>query len=155
AVFLAASGFAATSIVDAAPPAPRRTSPSSTGVKPGVKTPPAAPPTQPAFDPPPLPPNGKKPPVPPLPPKLLPDEHTEPADAPEPPTPGRDDDATAPTPKAAQPAPRTASETPYPPDENGKYLLRYSFSTGETVRWQVEHRAKIVTSVQGSTQAAD
>lgn len=41
------------------------------------------------------------------------------------------------------------------PDADGKYLLRYHFSNGEAVRWRVEHRAKIVTSVQGSTQTAE
>lgn len=41
------------------------------------------------------------------------------------------------------------------PDADGKYTLRYHFSNGETVRWRVEHQAKIVTSVQGSTQTAE
>lgn len=41
------------------------------------------------------------------------------------------------------------------PDKDGKYSFRYHFSNGETLRWKAEHRAKIVTSVQGSTQTAE
>jgi hypothetical protein len=53
-------------------------------------------------------------------------------------------------------SPKTAAPTiDVRPDADGKYNLRYHFSTGETIRWRVEHRAKIVTSVQGSTQTAE
>lgn len=66
-----------------------------------------------------------------------------------------------------EPAPTTAKPLPViapprqsvaatvAPDANGKYLFRYHFSNGETIRWKAEHRAKIVTSVQGSTQTAE
>jgi hypothetical protein len=40
-------------------------------------------------------------------------------------------------------------------DANGKYLLRYNFSNGETVRWEVTHHAKFITTVQGNTQTAE
>ncbi|HUY34906.1 MAG TPA: hypothetical protein VMV69_19320 [Pirellulales bacterium] len=36
-----------------------------------------------------------------------------------------------------------------------KHLLQYHFKKGETVRWEVEHRAQVRTTVQGVTQAAD
>jgi hypothetical protein len=36
-----------------------------------------------------------------------------------------------------------------------KFLLRYKFQPGETIRWQVVHRAKIVTTVSGTTQTAE
>jgi hypothetical protein len=36
-----------------------------------------------------------------------------------------------------------------------KYLLRYKFKPEETIRWQVVHRAKIVTTVSGTTQTAE
>ncbi|HVC98617.1 MAG TPA: hypothetical protein VND64_33430 [Pirellulales bacterium] len=36
-----------------------------------------------------------------------------------------------------------------------KHLLRYHFEKGETVRWEVEHRAQVHTTVQGVTQSAD
>lgn len=41
------------------------------------------------------------------------------------------------------------------PTAEKKYLLRYKFHPGETVRWEVEHRAEINTTVQGSTQTAE
>lgn len=63
------------------------------------------------------------------------------------------------TPAPATAAPRTAEAAkplaPIKPDADGKYLFRYSFSNGETVAWQVEHRAKIVTTVQETTQTAE
>lgn len=46
-------------------------------------------------------------------------------------------------------------QAPIKPDADGKYLIRYSFSNGETVAWQVEHRAKIITTVQETTQTAE
>ncbi len=36
-----------------------------------------------------------------------------------------------------------------------KYTLRYKFRPGETLRWEVEHRAKVRTTVGGVTQTAD
>ncbi|MBX9791271.1 MAG: hypothetical protein K2Y37_20315 [Pirellulales bacterium] len=35
------------------------------------------------------------------------------------------------------------------------YRLRYRFKAGETIRWQVEHRARVTTTVSGSTQTAE
>jgi len=41
-------------------------------------------------------------------------------------------------------------------DEAGrKYDLKYRFQPGETVRWDVEHRATIRTTVSGTTQTAE
>lgn len=51
--------------------------------------------------------------------------------------------------------PATVSQPAGLADADGKYLLRYRFSNGEMVRWQVEHTAKIITSVQGTTQTAE
>jgi len=48
----------------------------------------------------------------------------------------------------AAPAPRP--ELPGP-----KYSLRYKFEPGETIRWKVEHRAEVRTTVNGSTQTAE
>jgi len=39
--------------------------------------------------------------------------------------------------------------------EPAKYQLRYKFATGETVRWDVEHRATVRTTVSGTTQTAN
>lgn len=36
-----------------------------------------------------------------------------------------------------------------------KYDLRYKFTEGETIRWKVEHRAKIRTTISGTTQTAE
>lgn len=36
-----------------------------------------------------------------------------------------------------------------------KYTLRYKFQPGETLRWEVVHRARIKTTVAGSTQTAE
>lgn len=41
------------------------------------------------------------------------------------------------------------------PPPSAKYLLRYRFTPGETIRWQVEHRASVRTTAQGSTQTAE
>lgn len=35
------------------------------------------------------------------------------------------------------------------------YKLRYKFRPGETLRWEVEHRAKVRSTVQGTTQTAE
>lgn len=45
-----------------------------------------------------------------------------------------------------------AAPEPPPP---ARYVLRYRFSAGETIRWQVEHRASVKTTAQGSTQTAE
>ena len=96
--------------------------------------------------------------------------------APTPPQPRRESEAKQP---AAMPAPPPASaaateeaplrEAPVKPRttdlfepppvaaataKNGKYLLRYQFRTGETVRWLVEHDADNLTTVQGTTMQA-
>lgn len=47
---------------------------------------------------------------------------------------------------AAPPARQTAA---------AKYLLRYKFQPGETLRWEVEHRALVRTAVNGTTQEAE
>ena len=36
-----------------------------------------------------------------------------------------------------------------------KFTLRYQFHPGETLRWEVVHRAKIRTTVSGTTQTAE
>ena len=43
---------------------------------------------------------------------------------------------------------------PEPPPA-AKYRLRYSFTPGETIRWQVEHAASVATTAQGTTQTAE
>lgn len=39
--------------------------------------------------------------------------------------------------------------------EPEKYLLRYQFKLGETLRWEVVHRVKIRSTVSGTTQTAE
>ncbi len=39
--------------------------------------------------------------------------------------------------------------------ESKRYLLRYRFRQGEKVRWEVVHRAKVRTTVGGTTQTAE
>lgn len=39
--------------------------------------------------------------------------------------------------------------------EAQKYPLRYKFQPGETIRWDVEHRSNVRTSVSGTTQTAE
>jgi hypothetical protein len=63
-------------------------------------------------------------------------------------------------PTMATPQPRTADLFAPPPlngkmANNNKYLLRYQFSNGETVRWDVEHKAKVATTVEGASQTAE
>ncbi len=41
------------------------------------------------------------------------------------------------------------------PSDAKKYTLRYKFHPGETLRWQVVHRARIATTVSGTTQTAE
>ena len=40
-------------------------------------------------------------------------------------------------------------------DDAEKYTLRYKFQPGETLRWEVEHRSKVRTTVSGTTQTAE
>jgi hypothetical protein len=40
-------------------------------------------------------------------------------------------------------------------DDAQTYDLKYQFRAGETVRWKVEHRAKIRTTVSGTSQTAE
>lgn len=49
--------------------------------------------------------------------------------------------------------PARADETP--PAGTKAYALRYKFTPGETLRWQVEHRAQVRTTVAGTTQTAE
>ena len=49
--------------------------------------------------------------------------------------------------------PATADDSDKAKDE--KYLLRYQFEPGETVRWRVVHLAKVKTTVGGTTQTAE
>ena len=39
--------------------------------------------------------------------------------------------------------------------EPEKYTLRYKFHPGETIRWEVEHRSNVRTTVSGTTQTAE
>ena len=63
--------------------------------------------------------------------------------------------------QAAESTPATASApagdaaTAAPSADAPKYRLRYRFKAGETIRWQVEHRARVTTTVSGSTQTAE
>ena len=65
---------------------------------------------------------------------------------------GPADAATAASADAAESA--GAADTAAEPDET-TYRLRYRFKAGETIRWQVEHRARVTTTVSGSTQTAE
>ena len=49
----------------------------------------------------------------------------------------------------------TATKPNQPPAGTKKYELKYKFQPEETVRWEVEHRAKVRSTVQGTTQTAD
>lgn len=44
--------------------------------------------------------------------------------------------------------------TPSAPDA-AKYTLRYRFQPGEAMRWEVEHRATVRSTISGTTQTAD
>lgn len=50
-------------------------------------------------------------------------------------------------------APATADDADAAKSE--KYLLRYQFKPGETIRWRVVHLAKVKTTVAGTTQTAE
>jgi hypothetical protein len=66
---------------------------------------------------------------------------------------------TAPPAKADQAS--TDDTSAAPPDvpadspESGLYLLRYKFQAGEAVRWHVEHRSHIRTTISGTTDSAE
>jgi len=47
------------------------------------------------------------------------------------------------------------SKTPGSSSPAEKYTLRYKFQAGETMRWKVVHRARIETSVSGTSQTAE
>ncbi|HEV3345035.1 MAG TPA: hypothetical protein VG125_31955 [Pirellulales bacterium] len=57
------------------------------------------------------------------------------------------------TSKAAAASPVATEETP--PAGTKSYKLRYKFKAGEIVRWDVEHRAKVRTTISASTQSDD
>lgn len=50
-------------------------------------------------------------------------------------------------------APLWADETPAADAQ--KYLLRYKFQPNEAIRWQVVHRAKVVTTVSGASMTSE
>ncbi len=47
------------------------------------------------------------------------------------------------------------STAPVPAPPAPKHLLQYKFKLGETVRWKVEHRATVDSTIQGTTQTAE
>jgi hypothetical protein len=51
-------------------------------------------------------------------------------------------------------APVNAEENT-PAADSQQYELRYKFSPGETLRWEVVHRATVQTTIQGSSQTAE
>ena len=56
------------------------------------------------------------------------------------------------------PSPATAARAKKKPAaaaSGKKYSLRYQFRAGETLRWEVEHRAQIRSTIQGTTQTAE
>ncbi|HVX10970.1 MAG TPA: hypothetical protein VHC22_07315 [Pirellulales bacterium] len=55
----------------------------------------------------------------------------------------------------AAPSASTTADDKTPPAGTKTYLLRYKFKPRETLRWEVEHRAKIRSTVQGTTQTAE
>lgn len=52
---------------------------------------------------------------------------------------------------AAEPATPSAAG----PADGEKFTLRYKFQPGETLRWEVEHRATVRSTISGTTQTAD
>lgn len=57
--------------------------------------------------------------------------------------------------KSAMPSPPPAAAEKAPQAGTKAYKLRYKFKPGETLRWEVEHRAKVRSTVQGTTQTAE
>ncbi len=41
------------------------------------------------------------------------------------------------------------------PSAGETYTLRYQFHPGETLRWDVEHRTRVRTSVSGTTETVE
>ena len=56
--------------------------------------------------------------------------------------------------RAAEPSATDAASTADQTAQDGKYLLRYQFSAGDTVRWRVKHLATTETRIQGNTQSS-
>ncbi len=48
-----------------------------------------------------------------------------------------------------------AAKEPQVPSKSPKHTLRYKFRPGQTLRWEVTHRARVETTVSGTTQTAD
>jgi hypothetical protein len=72
------------------------------------------------------------------------------------PLPAADDEPTAPAfdlPGAKAEASKPATEKAGAPA--AKHLLRYKFRPGETLRWEVEQRSEVRTTVSGTTQTAE
>lgn len=67
--------------------------------------------------------------------------------------------ATAATPASEQAPAATEASSATPAaattTDTETYTLRYKFRPGETLRWQVVHRAKVATTVSGTTQVAE
>lgn len=71
------------------------------------------------------------------------------------PAPKRPAAAPAAAPKPASPSPATTANETAPQAGTRSYTLRYRFKPGQTLRWEVEHRAKVRSTVQGTTQTAE
>lgn len=71
------------------------------------------------------------------------------------PSPKRPAAATAAAPKTPATSPAPAVEEKAPQAGTKSYKLRYKFKPGETLRWEVEHRAKVRSTVQDTTQTAE
>jgi hypothetical protein len=52
-------------------------------------------------------------------------------------------------------ADEATADTTDEPAADQKYDLKYQFHKGETIRWKVEHRSHVDTTVQGTTQTAE
>ena len=63
--------------------------------------------------------------------------------------------ALADDPPKAPAAPTPATPAPAAPATGEKYELKYQFKPGEALRWKVEHRAKVRTTISGTTQTAE
>jgi len=64
----------------------------------------------------------------------------------------------APFAAAEEKEPQTDAKSAAPTEKNSaepeKYLLQYKFAPGETIRWDVVHKATVKTTVQGTSQTA-
>lgn len=74
-----------------------------------------------------------------------------------PPTPAKTALTPAAAPPAGQPSPSTGEPTPAkkPSGNATKYTLRYKFKPGQTLRWEVVHRARVETAIAGVSQTVD